>query len=129
VKREYFGQQLFALKTAWQNWGQAFQLILQGQPAKAFYFTIEFAAILLAVVSIIFTARRYPDVALFSLMVVAVPLTSGAPQSMVRYILSAPAIYMFLSRLGKRPVFDRVWTFASLLLMTFWLFSSPLICE
>jgi hypothetical protein len=37
---------------------------------------------------------------------------------MVRYVLSAPAVYVFLSRLGKRPVFDRVWTFASLLLMT-----------
>ena len=118
VEREFFGQQLFAFKVAWQNWSQAFRLILEGQPATAFYFTLEFAAIFLAAVSIVFTARRYPDVALFSLMAVAVPLTSGAPQSMVRYIVSAPAVYVFLSRLGKRPVFDRVWTFTSLLLLS-----------
>jgi Gpi18-like mannosyltransferase len=118
VEREFFGQQLFAFKDAWQNWSQAFRLILRGRPAAAFYYTLEFSAILLAAVSILSIARRYPDVALFSLMVVLVPLTSGAPQSMVRYVLSAPAVYVFLSRLGRRPLFDRVWTIASLLLMT-----------
>jgi hypothetical protein len=36
---------------------------------------------------------------------------------MYRYVLAAPPVFLFLSRLGERPVFDRLWTIGSILLM------------
>jgi hypothetical protein len=37
---------------------------------------------------------------------------------MLRYVLAMPAIFIALSRLGKNTVFDRSWTFASILLQS-----------
>ncbi|MBM2849228.1 MAG: hypothetical protein HW418_2170, partial [Anaerolineales bacterium] len=61
--------------------------------------------------------RRNPGLALFSLAVVILSAFSGVAQSMSRYMLIAPAIYIFLSRLGRNSAFDKSWTMASLLLM------------
>ena len=36
---------------------------------------------------------------------------------MHRYVLAAPPVFLYLSRLGKNPAFDRAWTIASVLLM------------
>jgi hypothetical protein len=36
---------------------------------------------------------------------------------MHRYVLGAPPLFLFLSRLGERPAFDRVWSVASTLVM------------
>jgi hypothetical protein len=36
---------------------------------------------------------------------------------MHRYVLGAPALFLFLGRLGQKPAFDKVWTIASILLM------------
>ena len=44
-------------------------------------------------------------------------LTSGAPQSLIRYVLGVPALYIALGRLGKNVVFDRAWSLASILLL------------
>lgn len=60
--------------------------------------------------------KREPDIALFSLAVVTISVLSGPAQGMVRYVIGAPATFLFLARAGKDPVFDRAWTLASLLL-------------
>jgi hypothetical protein len=44
-------------------------------------------------------------------------LTSGVPQGVVRYVLAAPAMFWMLARWGKSPVFDRIWTLVSVLLL------------
>jgi len=44
-------------------------------------------------------------------------LGSGPAQGIIRYILGAPAVFVMLAKWGKNPVFDRVWTIASILLM------------
>ncbi len=36
---------------------------------------------------------------------------------MHRYVMTAPAVFLFLSRLGKNEAFDRSWTLASTLVM------------
>jgi hypothetical protein len=36
---------------------------------------------------------------------------------MHRYILGAPAVFVMLAQWGRNPVFDKVWTIVSLLLM------------
>jgi hypothetical protein len=36
---------------------------------------------------------------------------------MHRYILAAPPVFLFLSRLGRKAAVDKVWTLASVLIM------------
>jgi len=61
--------------------------------------------------------RRDPAVAFFSLAVVLLSVFSGSAQSMARYMLITPALYIFLARLGRNWVFDRAWTLFSILLL------------
>ena len=71
----------------------------------------------LALIACLLTLRRYPGPALFGLAVLAVTAFSGAPQSLIRYVLMVPSLFIQASRLGRSVVFDRAWTTASLLLM------------
>jgi hypothetical protein len=64
-----------------------------------------------------FTFKKHPEVTLFSLTVILFALFSGDIQGMYRYVLAAPALFLFLSRLGRNEAFDRGWTIASLLLL------------
>ena len=61
--------------------------------------------------------RRHRDLAWFGLLVVLLSLTSGPAQGMHRYVLGAPPLFLFLSRQGRRPAFDRLWTLGSTLVM------------
>ena len=63
------------------------------------------------------TFRRYPALSLFSAGVLFISLTSGSPQSLIRYVLGVPALYIALGRLGKHAVFDRAWSLVSILLL------------
>lgn len=72
---------------------------------------------ILAAIACVWSIRHWPGVAIFSLAALVIPLTSGAPQSMVRYVLAVPAVFLLLARLGANPVFDRAWMLASTLLM------------
>jgi hypothetical protein len=51
-------------------------------------------------------------------LVVLLSFTSGPAQGMHRYVLAAPPLFLFLGRLGNNKAFDRVWTIASILLMS-----------
>lgn len=62
-------------------------------------------------------ASRHPDLALFGFLVVFLSFTSGPAQGMHRYILGAPPVFLFLSRLGRSKPFDYGWTIASVLIM------------
>ena len=86
-------------------------------PASAAYYVVEILCIAVAIAGCLFTLRRYPGAALFGLLAITVSLFSGSPQSVSRYVLAAPTAFIFLSRLGKQPAFDRVWVLASTLLM------------
>jgi hypothetical protein len=61
--------------------------------------------------------KEYPEVAWFSLAVLIISVGSGPPSGIHRYILTTPAIFIYLARLGKNPVFDRAWTILSILWM------------
>jgi hypothetical protein len=101
------------------NWSHAARDWISGAlpPTREVYFSLEFGSVFLALIASLATLRRHPEAALFSLFVLFTSVTSGYPQSMVRYMLTAPAIYLWLATLGRRPVFDRGWTLASILLM------------
>lgn len=65
-----------------------------------------------------------PNVALFGLAVILLSAGSSSGQSMIRYVLAVPAIFLMLAWFGRHPVFDRAWTMASTLLMGSWRCSS-----
>ena len=117
VQREYFGQQPLAIEAAWSNWLAALSDWDELLPETRLYYVLELAAVGLAGVASVWALRRWPAIGVFSLAVVLIPLTSGAPQSMVRYVLAAPAIFLLLAALGERTAFDRAWTLVSVLLL------------
>ncbi len=118
VEETYFNRGLFALEHSWQSWSAAVGGMFHQNTQWTVYYALELAAIALAVVACGATLRRYPGPALFGLAVLIGSLTSGEAQGMLRYVLAVPAVFIFLSRLGKHLVTDRAWTLASVLLMS-----------
>jgi len=136
IEKLYFGRATIDLGYAVFAWATTFREMFQGfmgmnSPGgslipglipfinlqhSVYYFT-EFFAILIAIIAILRCLKTDPEVAWFSLAVFIISFGSGSPQSMERYVLCAPAVYIGLARWGKNPVFDRVWTIISILLM------------
>ncbi|RPI34360.1 MAG: hypothetical protein EHM70_03120 [Chloroflexota bacterium] len=81
----------------------------------AVYYSIEAIVVLLALAASIWLFRIDPPVALFGLAVILLSVMSGSVQSLARYMLISPPLYIFLARLGRNKVFDRLWTIASIL--------------
>lgn len=117
VDEDYFGRQLFDIRDSISGWVRALLSIFGDNPQTVAYYLAEFGAILLGFLACFFSWRRYPEATLFSLAVIIISLTSGYPQGMVRYVMTAPVVFLFLSRLGKNPAFDKAWTILSTLLM------------
>jgi hypothetical protein len=113
----YFGRGLLTLESSFSGWKRAFLYARYMEKEALIYYLIEVITILLAFISSLWLIRREPPAALFSLSVVLLSVFSGAAQSMARYMLIVPSLFIFLAWLGKRKSFDRVWTIASLLLM------------
>ncbi len=118
VEDEFFSRGALRLGRSLAQWLGALSAALGGRsPQTAIYYAIEAVSMLLALVCIYATARDYPGLSLFGLAVLAISATSGVPQSMARYVVAIPSLYMALARWGRHPVFDRAWTVVSLLLM------------
>jgi hypothetical protein len=116
LQREFFGRAVLDLDGTFNSWGDIVDGLSTAEPRTVVYYGLETAAVALAVVASVWAVRRWPGLALFGLVAILVPLTSGAPQSLVRYVLAVPAIFLLLAELGRRPVFDRGWVFVSTLL-------------
>ncbi len=116
VEENFFSRGILSPRS-FQVWADAWASLRTGNNQTIIYYLLEFGAMLLALVSSLFIARRYPTLALFGLLVLLFSAMSGVPQSMIRYMLGVPSIYVFLSRSGRNQVIDRVWTVASVLLM------------
>jgi Mannosyltransferase (PIG-V) len=114
----YFGRGLMTISSSIEDWVRAFEYArYTGGGDAQIYFAIEVGSILLALIASLWLIRRDPAVALFSLAVVLLSVFSGSAQSMARYMLVAPALYIFLARLGKNKTFDYAWTIFSILLL------------
>jgi hypothetical protein len=112
-----FGRGLMSISGSIESFKSAYEYALSTKGAGQVYFAVEVGSILLAVIASIWLMRRDLLVALFSLTVVALSVFSGSAQSMARYMLVAPALYIFLAQLGKNRIFDRAWTILSILLL------------
>jgi hypothetical protein len=117
VEEQYFGHKLFDLKNSFDGWQKLIDGISDGNLQERVYNLLEVSSVIVAVGACLLTLRRYPGIALFGLLAVAVSALSGDPQSMIRYVLAVPSIYIVLSRWGRSEVFDRAWTLASVLVM------------
>jgi hypothetical protein len=114
----HFGRGLMTIGKSIEGWTHAYEYARDGGGGDGrIYFMIEVGSILLASVASVWLLRRDAAVALFSLTVVLLSVFSGSAGSMARYMLIAPALYIFLAQLGRNKTFDRAWTVFSILLL------------
>ncbi len=118
VEELYFGRGLLALGQSLEVWGQAYQFLFSGSnPQTVFYYSLEFTAVALALAGCWCMRKRAPELALYGLALTGFAFTSGSAQGMLRYVLTVPGLFALLAYWGRRPLFDRLWTLLSLLLM------------
>lgn len=118
IEREYFGRGIFNWPELNRGLKMMFDSFRDGSNSqRTTYYAIEVFGVILAVIACLFTARRYPGLTLFSVFALILPITGSAPQSIIRYVLAVPAVFVFLARLGRNTVFDKAWTIFSLLMM------------
>ena len=113
----YFGRGLLHINASIESWKHNLFTYAPSNPMATVYFGLEVASVLVASIGALWLIRRAPEISLFSLAVILLSVFSGSAQSMARYMLIAPAMYIMLAHLGKNKAFDRTWTIASLLLM------------
>lgn len=117
VESNFFGRHLLDFSAAYFSWADAYKSMFMGVPERSAYFLMEFLGLGIGVVTCFACLKRYPEIAWFSLAVLAISFGSGPAQGIQRYILGAPAVFVMLAYWGKNPVFDRAWTIFSTLLM------------
>jgi hypothetical protein len=115
VESHFFGRGLFWLQLTWNSWAEAIDLVRSGEPQARAYYLVELWGLAAGVAASLALLRRDPPLALYGLAILAIALTSGAAQGMHRYVLSLPALFLVPARLGRQPVFDRLWTLANTL--------------
>ena len=112
----FFGRGPLQIADTLHNWHGALTYAASN-PQSTVYFGLELVTMGLALVASLALLPRYPAEALFSLAAWTLMVFSGAPGNMSRYMLVLPTTYIFLSRLGCSPAFDRAWSLASILLL------------
>ena len=115
VETHFFGRGLGWLTLTLKSWIEVLELVLSGEPQARAYYLVEVWGVVAGLAASLLLLRRDPALALYGLAVLAIALTSGAAQGMHRYVLSLPALFLATARLGRQPVFDRLWTLAGTL--------------
>ena len=117
VEAGFFSRGTLVVGRSIWGWLDAMKVFASQNDQGKVVFAMEIASILLATVSCFMTLRKYPVMSVFGLTAIAIAVFSGVPQSMARYMLVVPSMYLVLGRWGKSETFDRTWTTASVLLM------------
>lgn len=115
IEENYFGRGVLWLDLTHNSWSEALSLMRGGNVQTIAYYTVELAGVAAGGLCSLALLRRSPALALYGLAVLGIALTSGSAQGMHRYVLSIPALFLVPARLGRSPVFDRLWTFAGTL--------------
>ncbi|MBK7456580.1 MAG: hypothetical protein IPJ46_23515 [Anaerolineales bacterium] len=113
----YFGRGLMSIQRSIDSWYNAFAYARATGQEALIYFSIEVLTTVAALIGSVWLIRRDPSVALFSMSVVLLSIFSGSAQSMARYMLIVPAMFIMLGYLGRNKIFDKAWTLASILLL------------
>lgn len=118
VQENWFGRGAFDFARLQNGLQQAWIAITAAPNSQTqVYYLLELSSVALAALACLYTLRRYPILSLFSLLAVLIPFTSGAPQSLIRYILAVPSLFLMLGNLGQYKTFERAWTLFSILLL------------
>jgi hypothetical protein len=117
VETNFFSRSILDIRGSMRGWEKAISSFGTTNTARIIYYILEFGTMALALSASLATIRRYPLLAVFSLLVLLFSALSGVPQSMARYMLVVPSIFVFLGMLARYQAFDRAWTVASILLM------------
>jgi hypothetical protein len=117
LERLYFGRKLLAIGPSLKLWAEAVQSLGEAGLPTAVYYGLELAAIALAVAACVLLWKERPELSAFGLAVLAFTFASNSPQGMLRYVLPVAPLFWVLARWGGRPLFDRLWTLASALLL------------
>ncbi|HEY1751172.1 MAG TPA: mannosyltransferase family protein [Caulobacteraceae bacterium] len=112
VETRYFGRWPFAVGDSWDAWTEAAQSLVAGAPQARAYYLLEFVGLVAAVATTVMIWARDKPLALYGAATLAVVLTSGDALGMHRYALALPSLFLVPAMLGRRPVFDRLWTLA-----------------
>ena len=116
LEDQFFGRHFLALGATISARSGGLESVLNGNSQAAVYYALEAGSVLLGLAARGLFFRREKGLALYSLTAILLSLFSGAAQGMARYVLAAPVVFLCLGEWGKSRVFDRAWTFASVLL-------------
>ncbi|MEM7331776.1 MAG: mannosyltransferase family protein [Chloroflexota bacterium] len=125
VERYYFGHSVLGIIPSIYQWSLVLPALWGADSSwaggdagqTAVYYMLEFAAIILGIWACFSIRKINATLFGYSLFVWAIIVFNGSPHSMIRYILAMPVIYIFLAQKGANPIFDRVWTMGSVLLL------------
>jgi hypothetical protein len=117
VESYYFKRGFLEFGNAFSAWFAAFRVILSSNPQRAAYFLTEDLGLVLGMAACVLCIKREPELAWYSLAILVLSWGSGQAQGMLRFVLTAPVVFITLARWGENPVFDRAWTLLSILLM------------
>jgi hypothetical protein len=117
IQKAWFGRGFLEFGQSLASWKYAWDMVWSKNAQSSAYHLMEIVFPIIALVGCIFTFRRHPEITIFSLVVILFAAFSGDIQGMYRYVMAAPAVFLFLSRLGKNEAFDRGWTIVSLLVL------------
>lgn len=136
VEGNYFGRGYLDIGQAVFMWKEAIQSMFMGLTSETVvriagasyfneylhrqhsaYYLTEFIGLIIGLTTIWSVRKSHPELAWFSFAVFIISWGSGPLQGIQRYILGAPAVFVGLATWGRNPVFDRIWTIVSILLM------------
>jgi len=117
VEIDFFGSRFMNLGGAFFAWVEAWRSMFLDIPQRTANYMLIFFLAIAGLVACFKTMKDYPEATWFSLTVIAISIGSGPPSGIHRYMLTAPAIFIYLARLGRNPAFDRAWTIFSVLWM------------
>jgi len=115
VEMSFFGSTFMNLGRAFNVWTEAWRSMFMNIPPRTANYILIFFLLTLGLVACYRIIKDYPEATWFSLAVIIISISSGPPSGIHRYILTTPAVFIYLAKLGKNPVFDRVWTIISIL--------------
>jgi hypothetical protein len=118
VQTNWFGSGIFLLERTRDAWSQILERAREF-PETMVVVVMGIGSVILALLSCLVNLRRYPQLAVFGIIAIAVPLTGGwtGTQSILRYVLVVPTLWVALGQWSRNPVFERAWTLFSILLL------------
>ena len=117
VEEAFFSRQTLAVLDTVAAWSNALRVFASNNLPGKVYYAIELGSLLIGVVGSLSMLRRYPILGWFGLGVIGIAFFSAVPQSMARYMLVVPGIYLLLARWGRNEIVDRAWSIISILLL------------